>query len=241
VQVRVTNTGDRAGSDVVQVYVHDDESSVHRPDKELQGFAKVHLAPGEDTVVQLRLDRRSFAVWDVEAHDWLVEAGRFQIVVARSSIDVAAVLDHDVASTDRVHAVEAPTSWVATREEFERLLGGPVPPVPPMRPFHRNSTLEEIESTALGRLVAAQIVREGLKRSAAEFPDPDDATLEMVRSSLREGPARMLVQMSDGMVSFDVLDPALEALDGRWSAAARRGWHGMRKRSASPGPPNDRP
>jgi beta-glucosidase len=172
VQVRVTNTGDRAGSDVVQVYVRDVESSVHRPDKELQGFAKVHLAPGEDTVVQLRLDRRSFAVWDVEAHDWLVEAGRFQIVVARSSIDVVAVLDHDVASTDRVHAVEAPTSWVATREEFERLLGGPVPPVPPMRPFHRNSTLEEIESTALGRLVAAQIVREGLKRSAAEFPDP---------------------------------------------------------------------
>jgi hypothetical protein len=51
----------------------------------------------------------------------------------------------------------------------------------------------------------------------------------------------MLVQMSDGMVSFDVLDPALEALDGRWSAAARRGWHGMRKRSAPPGPPNDRP
>jgi beta-glucosidase len=225
----VTNTGDRAGSDVVQVYVRDVESSVHRPDKELQGFAKVHLAPGESDVVQVRLDRRSFAVWDVASHDWLVEAGRFQIVVARSSTDVVAVLDHDVASTDRVTAVEAPSSWVATPEEFERLLGGPVPPVPPLRPFHRNSTLEEIESTAVGRLVAGQIIREGLKRSAAEFPDPDDATLEMVRSSLREGPARMLVQMSDGMVSFEVLDAALDALDGRFADVARR----LRERRSS--------
>jgi beta-glucosidase len=237
VQVRVTNTGDRAGSDVVQVYVRDVESSVHRPDKELQGFAKVHLAPGESQLVQVRLDRRSFTVWDVAAHDWLVEAGRFQLVVGRSSTDVVAVLDHDVVSDDRVHAVDGPSSWVATSDEFERLLGGPVPAVPPIRPFHRNSTLEEIASTPLGRMVAAQIVREGLKRSAAEFPDPDDATLEMVRSSLREGPARMLVQMSDGMVSFDVLDPALEALDGRWSAAARRGWRTVRNGSG----PNDQP
>lgn len=237
VQVRVTNTGDRAGSDVVQVYVRDVDSSVHRPDKELQGFAKVHLEPGEDSVVQVRLDRRSFAVWDVAAHDWLVEAGRFQIVVARSSTEVVVVLDHDVASGDRVLAVDGPSSWVATADEFERLLGGPVPAVPPVRPFHRNSTLEEIASTPLGRVAAAQIVREGLKRSAAEFPDPDDATLEMVRSSLREGPARMLVQMSDGMVSFDVLDPALEALDGRWSDAVRRGWRTVRNGSAS----NDQP
>ena len=79
VSVTVTNTGDRSGSDVVQVYVHDRESSVHRPAKELKGFAKVHLAPGAHEDVTIPLDRRSFAVWDVVAHDWLVEAGDFEV------------------------------------------------------------------------------------------------------------------------------------------------------------------
>ena len=67
-----------AGGDVVQVYVHDRVSSVQRPAKELKGFAKVHLEPGASERVVIPLDRRAFAVWDVAAHDWLVEAGTFQ-------------------------------------------------------------------------------------------------------------------------------------------------------------------
>ena len=74
------------------MYVRDVEASVHRPDKELKGFAKVHLAPGGSELVTVQLDRRSFAVWDVAAHDWLVESGGFDVVVARSSVDVVAVL-----------------------------------------------------------------------------------------------------------------------------------------------------
>src|SRR5262249_6051678 len=65
VTAKVTNTGDRAGSDVVQVYVRDPESTVVRPHQELVGFAKVHLGPGASAEVEVPLDRRSFAVWDV--------------------------------------------------------------------------------------------------------------------------------------------------------------------------------
>ena len=97
-----------AGSDVVQIYVRDVESSVHRPDKELKGFAKVHLAPGESADVAVALDRRSFAVWDVAAHDWLVERGDFEIVVARSSVDVVATLTHHVDSDDEVASAPSP-------------------------------------------------------------------------------------------------------------------------------------
>ncbi|MCU1371631.1 MAG: glycosyl hydrolase [Ilumatobacteraceae bacterium] len=219
VALTVTNTGDRTGSDVIQVYVRDQVSSVHRPAQELKGFAKVHLAAGESEEVAIVLDRRAFAVWDVAAHDWLVEAGRFDLVVARSSVDVVASLPVDIASDDVVTAVPGPAGMVATDAEFAALLGRPIPVVPPARPFHRNSTLEDLEATRLGRLLGAAVVREGLRQSLSEFPDPDEATLKMVRTALREGPVRALVLLSDGMVTFAAVDAILATLNGDWSEA----------------------
>jgi beta-glucosidase len=102
------------------------------------------------------------------------------------------------------------------------MLGRPVPTVAPSRPFHRNSTLGDIESTKVGRVIASQIVREGLKRSAQEFPDPDEATLKMVERALKEGPVRALVLLSGGLVTFPMVDSALDALNGDWSDVAGR-------------------
>lgn len=81
----VTNTGDRAGAEVVQVYVGDPSAGVPRPAKELKGFQKVRLQPGETKHVALHLDRRAFAYWDSAAHDWRVDPGRFVIHVGNSS------------------------------------------------------------------------------------------------------------------------------------------------------------
>ena len=75
VRIPVTNTGDRAGSEVVQLYVHHRSSAVRRPPKELKAFAKVHLEPGETKDVELRLDSRAFAFWDERRHAWTLEAG----------------------------------------------------------------------------------------------------------------------------------------------------------------------
>ena len=84
----LTNTGDRAGAEVAQVYVADTHSEVPRPPKELKGFAKVHLEPGETQRVTIGLDRRSFAYYDVESSDWAVTPGDFEILVGRSSVAV---------------------------------------------------------------------------------------------------------------------------------------------------------
>ncbi|WP_436071635.1 beta-glucosidase H [Devosia sp. LjRoot3] len=86
--VRVTNTGARAGSTVVQLYVSDEESSSPRPAKELKAFAKVALAPGESRQVTLTLDARSFAFFRTEAKHWLVESGDFTLRVGQSSADL---------------------------------------------------------------------------------------------------------------------------------------------------------
>jgi beta-glucosidase len=86
--VTVTNTGARAGSTVVQLYVSDAEASSPRPAKELKAFAKVALDAGESRQVTLTLDARSFAFFRAEAKHWLVESGDFTLHVGQSSADL---------------------------------------------------------------------------------------------------------------------------------------------------------
>ena len=88
VTATVTNTGKRAGKAVAQLYVGDAESTALRPVRELKGFAKVALQPGESRPVSFTLDKRSFAVWNEEIHDWYVETGDFTIEIGGSSRDL---------------------------------------------------------------------------------------------------------------------------------------------------------
>jgi beta-glucosidase len=101
VSVDVTNTGARAGSDVVQVYVRDEESSLARPPKELKAFAKVALEPGETRTVSFALDRRALAYWDDQIHRWVAEAGEFTVLVGRSAADILQSAQFTLADTAR--------------------------------------------------------------------------------------------------------------------------------------------
>ena len=84
----VRNTGQRGGAEVAQVYVGDPSASVPRPVKELKGFARVALDPGETKHVTVALDHRSLAYWDTGGHGWKVDPGRFVVYVGDSSADV---------------------------------------------------------------------------------------------------------------------------------------------------------
>jgi len=86
--VTVKNVGDRTGKTVVQLYVRDVESTPIRPVRELKGFEKVELRPGETKQVNITLDKRAFAYWNQEIHDWHVETGEFVIEVGQSSRDI---------------------------------------------------------------------------------------------------------------------------------------------------------
>ena len=99
VTVDVTNTGSVAGKEVVQLYVSDRESTVFRPVRELKGFEKIALRPGETKTVSFTLDKRAFAYWNVQISDWHVETGAFDIQICKSSRDVALSAEVTVEST----------------------------------------------------------------------------------------------------------------------------------------------
>jgi len=85
---RVTNAGDRAGAETAQLNVAPVNSPLVRPIKELKGFTKVYLAPGESKQVTIALDRRSLAYYDVSAHAWDVARGVYRILVGSSLQDI---------------------------------------------------------------------------------------------------------------------------------------------------------
>ena len=105
VSVDVTNTGKLAGKEIVQVYVHDQKSRLVRPQKELKGFAKVELQPGEMKTVSIQLDSRDFAYYHPEYKQWITEEGDFDILIAASATDVRHALTVTLQSTLRLPCI----------------------------------------------------------------------------------------------------------------------------------------
>lgn len=117
VSCKVKNVGGVAGSEAVQLYVRDEESSVRRPIRELKGFSKVFLHPGEEKEVSFTLDQRSFAYYEVKIHDWFVESGRFFVEIGASSRDIRLSAGVNVAGTAEipVHVTRLTTIGELTR------------------------------------------------------------------------------------------------------------------------------
>ncbi len=221
VTVPVTNDGTAPTREVVQVYVRDVASTVHRPDRELGGFASVALEPGETREVAVTLDRHAFAYWDVGAGDWLVEAGTFELLLGASSRDLRGAVTIEVAAPP-VPAHDVPDAYrhpsvplSVDRAAFEAELGRPVPPNPGFdRPWTRDTPIGATAASPVGRILVPAVAR-GMRRS---FGD-DVAAQALVRSMVEEAPLRTLLM---GGVSLAQLDLLVDLLNGRWGRGARR-------------------
>jgi len=108
VKLTVTNTGERSGSETVQIYIAPPEAArtplaieIDRPVKELRGFAKVHLDPGSSTTVTIKLDKFAGAFWDENDLCWVVSAGTYRLLIGKSSRDIALERQWTVKETRR--------------------------------------------------------------------------------------------------------------------------------------------
>ena len=100
VSVKVTNTGKMAGKEIVQLYVSEKTGTREiRPVKELKGFMKVHLEPGESKTVKFSLDKRSFAFYNTDIHDWYAPTGEYEILIGASSKDIRLTAGLELTST----------------------------------------------------------------------------------------------------------------------------------------------
>lgn len=125
VSVKIKNIGDVFGKEVVQLYVRDVESSVIRPEKELKGFEKVGLEPGEEKEVTFELNKRSFAYYNVDLGNWHVESGEFEILIGKSSKDIVLKETITVNSTEPIETIVTKNTAlgdIAHLEEVQQIM-----------------------------------------------------------------------------------------------------------------------
>jgi beta-glucosidase len=105
VSVTLKNTGSRAGQEVLQLYIEDEKSSVPRPLKELKGFQKIRLTPGESATVEFELNRRDLSFYDVNTQSWLAEPGLFKVLIGSSSRDIRQQIGFELLNQQRARAL----------------------------------------------------------------------------------------------------------------------------------------
>ena len=220
VSFTVKNTGSVAGAEIAQLYVKDTDSTAFRPEKELKAFKKVFLAPGEEKEVCFTLDKRAFAYYNVNIHDWHVESGKFSLLVGASSRDIRLTAEVQVASTVEAQLPDlreaAPVYYTANIQEvtddaFEALLGKPIPysngeGAPRITV---NSSLEDAEDTPAGRKVNAMLV--GLFRAISKG---NPAQEKMMTAMALQIPIRCFISMSMGVFTEDMAEGLCQILNG---------------------------
>jgi beta-glucosidase len=235
--VTISNTGQREGQEVVQLYVRDLEATVFRPKQELKGFAKIRLAPGEARTVTFVLDQRAFAFWDCEWHDWKVEAGGFEIRVGASSRDIRLRETVEI-STDEDYIPRVPQRERLgeyydlkgvrrfSRDGFEALYGRRLPDNIPDQPdqYTLNTLLDDVRGSLAGWLLRKIIWK---LAKAYSMDDPDGAMARQTEYFLKYMPLRLMVMFGSG-ISLDMVDGLLLLINGKLIQGTRKLWRAVR-------------
>lgn len=214
VHVTARNTGARAGSQVVQVYLTKPGSVVWRPAQELAAFVKVHLDAGEERRLTVALDRTAFRVYDVATAAWTVEPGTYLVRVGRSSRAIDATVEVEVDTGEHLTPGTIPAGVVPTPDELEALLGRPVPAPDPVRPFTRDTPVADLATTPAGARVRTALLALARRQVDREVPAEDEAMRRMFASVLEEAPLRTLTLLGGGRPSLRVVDALVDVLNG---------------------------
>ena len=213
----VTNTGSVAGTEIVQLYVAKKSSELFRPAKELKGFARVTLAPGEKQRITITLDDKAFRFWNVKANRWEIEGGEYELLVGASVEDIRLCEKISVHGTAAVHPYEdvdldcyyKGNVLHVSDADFETLLGHPIPNG--KTKIDRNLTLGELNHarSPLGWLV--WLVLTILLDVSYKRGKPDLNILFQYNM-----PLRALAKMTNGAISMGMVDGIVMELQGFW-------------------------
>jgi beta-glucosidase len=219
VTLKVKNSGSTAGSEIVQIYVRDDESTVFRPEHELKGFEKVYLEPGEQKEVKFVLDKRAFSYYNTEISDWDVESGGFTIMAGASSRDIRLKAKVQMTGTqsDAPYTKDTLKAYYGIEggldiddKSYEKLLGYTLPPKTygPGKKLSINSTLSEFKVTELGASAYEDFKKNFM--SSFDTEDKNNAMSKMAEAMVNEMPLRAVILFAAGGLTYEKVEAAIE-------------------------------
>lgn len=238
VEVTVENTGDRPGSEVVQLYLGKNENTaVFKAQKELKAFEKIRLAPGESRRITLTVKEAELAYYNTAEHRWVLENGEYPVFVAASAQDIR--LSGSVAVSGQISAKEPYSADVieaygdiaacaVSDSVFEETIGRPIPSEPSAQPFTVETPIKDYRSSITGRFLYNCIVK-GVAftgRKIHKLPEGQEKD-ELIKSQrfllelLPQNCARSLIQSSGGMVQMNIARAVTEFANGHILRAGR--------------------
>jgi beta-glucosidase len=225
IECDIQNTGAMAGWEIAQLYIHAGDSAVHRPRRELKGFDKIWLEPGETRTVSFAVGHRAFAYWDVVKSRWVAPGSTFELEVGASSQDIRLTCQVRLAPGDEPSPANldlqpycAPGNLNFDDKAFTALLGHDIPAATPVRPYHLNSTLGEASATLVGKILMQQVKKTLLKMAGQ---DVDEKVDRMMDAIVQEMPLRSLVILSGGKVNFKTVAVVIHLMNRRFGTALR--------------------
>ncbi|MDR0910421.1 MAG: glycoside hydrolase family 3 C-terminal domain-containing protein [Spirochaetaceae bacterium] len=227
----VTNTGKIAGSEVLQVYVgKKDEaagaSPLFRAPKELKGFAKVYLEPGESKKVAITIDEDAFKYFNSAANCWATEGGKYSISLGTSSRDIVAEKSIDIEGdgkeallgslSDKTKAyfnLPASGSFNPPEAEWLALYNKPIPEVTSNKKgrYDMLSTLGDVQNTWFGKNFI-----KGMRKNVGNVVDESDEASSIAEAMMLEMPLRALVNMSGGSITDKQADAFITLFNGHY-------------------------
>lgn len=212
----IKNTGDVAGSEIAQVYVAKPESKIFRAPKELKGFVKIHLDPGEEKKVSVELDDRAFAFWNTATEDWCVESGEYKILVGASSRDIRLEAAAKMKSEDDETIVDLRESAGvyfdgdparAREDDFKVIYGGEFKLAPEITSDSLNNSIERSKDKGLAKFIYNTV-------DLAMKPKGGVGS-SMITNTIMQTPIRNYVSMSNGLFTEDMADGLLKVFEGK--------------------------
>lgn len=212
----IKNTGDVAGSEIAQVYVAKPESKIFRAPKELKGFVKIHLDPGEEKKVTVELDDRAFAFWNTATEDWCVESGEYKILVGASSRDIRLKAAAKMKSEDDETIVDLRESAGvyfdgdparAREDDFKVIYGGEFKLAPEITSDSLNNSIERSKDKGLAKFIYNTV-------DLAMKPKGGVGS-SMITNTIMQTPIRNYVSMSNGLFTEDMADGLLKVFEGK--------------------------
>ncbi len=221
VSCRIKNTGRRAGSEVVQLYISCRDKVILRAEQELRGFEKLHLEAGESRTIHFTLSGRDLAYYNTQSKHWHVASGEYEVRIGESSREIRLSGRLHVESTIQaplpdLHQV-CPAYYDLSKglnipdEQFSALLGKPIPPRQRQKGSAHtlNSTMTDIQDRWLGRYLIK------LMNKKAEALVKDDPGMKlMIEKMLPDLPLRFLIMMAPGSITLTQVEGLVELLNG---------------------------
>lgn len=225
VRVAVTNIGDCPGAEVAQLYIAPPRTGPYRPAKELKGFARVYLTPGESRTVDFPLDDRSFAIW---SDGWKVPAGTYTLLVGSSSADIRLQQEIEMPGADLPAPAWQAGSWyetlqgLPTDDEFAALYGSPLQDDPPLEPgrFSMEDSIMEMKDFSPLMMQAFRGTEATIAQGFGGKADYSNPDFRMMIMSGADAPLRAAVLSSGGSFPAAAAQGLLAAANGQTDGPA---------------------